>query len=198
MCLSPVLLYTGSATLVPMPAFKLYALLEHEDDPKKCTAAKLVRLREISEVRGLERVPRRVIVLDPESERALSREDADSAERFGVLVLDCSWNKLAKFPRLRAGMQHRALPFMIAANPTNFGKAQKLSSAEALAAATYILGDKARAEQLMNRFKWGPTFIDINRERLDEYAAAATSGEVVSAQNRMLDAVKRSKDAHTD
>jgi pre-rRNA-processing protein TSR3 len=181
-----------------MPAFRLYALLEHEDDPKKCTAAKLVRLKEILEVRGLARVPRKAIVLDPESEKALSREDAGSAERYGLLVLDCSWNKLVKFPRLKVGMQHRALPFMVAANPTNFGKPQKLSSAEALAAAVYIMGDRARAEQLMNRFKWGPTFIDINRERLESYAAAATSAEVVAAQNSMLDAVKRSKDARTD
>jgi len=181
-----------------MAPLRLLALLAHEDDPKKCTAAKLVRLGDISEVTDIARVPRRVIVLDPEAEKALSREDIGSAERFGVLVLDCSWNKLSKFPRLRAGMQHRALPFMIAANPTNFGKAQRLSSAEALAAAAYILGDRVRAEQLMNRFKWGPTFIDINRERLDEYAAATTSGEVVSAQSRMLDAVKRGKDANTD
>ena len=196
--MSTRLLYTGPATLVPMPAFRLYALLEHEDDPKKCTAAKLVRLKEILEVRGLARVPRKAIVLDPESEKALSREDAGSAERYGLLVLDCSWNKLVKFPRLKVGMQHRALPFMVAANPTNFGKPQKLSSAEALAAAVYIMGDRARAEQLMNRFKWGPTFIDINRERLESYAAAATSAEVVAAQNSMLDAVKRSKDARTD
>ena len=32
------------ATNVPMPVMRLYALLEREDDPKKCTAAKLVRL----------------------------------------------------------------------------------------------------------------------------------------------------------
>lgn len=181
-----------------MPGMRLYALLEREDDPKKCTAAKLVRLGEVLEVKHLERLPRRSLVLDPEAEKALSREDSESAERFGVLVLDCSWNRLAKFPRLRAGMQHRALPFLIAANPTNFGKAQKLSSAEALAAAAYILGDRARAAQLMSKFKWGPVFIDINRERLEEYAAAETSGEVVAAQNRMLDAVRRSKDARTD
>jgi pre-rRNA-processing protein TSR3 len=181
-----------------MSGLRLYALLEREDDPKKCTAAKLVRFGEIIEVKHIERLPRRVLVLDPEAEKALSREDAESAERFGVLVLDCSWNRLVRFPRLRAGMQHRALPFLIAANPTNFGKAQKLSSAEALAAAAYILGDGTRAAQLMGKFKWGPAFIDINRERLDEYAAAMTSGEVVSAQDRMLDAVKRSKDARTD
>jgi pre-rRNA-processing protein TSR3 len=181
-----------------MPPFRLYALLEHEDDPKKCTAKKLVRFREVAEVKNLGRLPRKVIVLDPESEKALSRADAESAERFGVLVLDCSWNKLAKFPRLRAGMQHRALPFMIAANPTNFGKAQKLSSAEALAAAVFILGSKEQAGQLMSKFKWGQTFIDINRERLEEYASAMTSTEVVAAQNRMLDAAERSKHAHTD
>ena len=181
-----------------MPAIRLYALMEHEDDPKRCTAAKLVRFKHVSEVKDESRVPRGAVVLDPEAEKALSREDAEPIAKRGLLVLDCSWNKLTKFPKIRSGLQHRALPFMLAANPTNFGRPQKLSSAEALAASLYIIGERQQAEQLMSIFKWGPVFLDINRERLEEYAASATSAEVVAAQNRMLQAMTRTKDDRTD
>lgn len=169
-----------------MPQIRLYALMEREDDPKKCTAAKLLRFGELKKVSSSASVPRGAIVLDPEAERALSREDADAAARFGLLVLDCSWERLKRFPSIRSGLRHRALPFMLAANPTNFGKAQKLSSAEALAAALYIMGERNHAERLMSRFKWGPSFVEINRELLDAYAHAATSTEVVEIQNEVL------------
>jgi len=174
-----------------MPTIGLFALMEREDDPKKCTAAKLVRLGDLREVRDARRIPRGAIVLDPEAEKALSREDLEAAQTKGLLVLDCSWNKLSRFPKVKSGLRHRALPFLVAANPTNFGKAQKLSSAEALAAAAFILGEKERAEHLMNRFKWGHAFIDMNRERLEAYAAAGTSAEVVREQARMLHAAAR-------
>ncbi len=35
-----------------MAEFRLYALMAHEDDPKKCTANKLVRLGELREARS--------------------------------------------------------------------------------------------------------------------------------------------------
>ena len=181
-----------------MPAIRLYALMEREDDPKKCTAAKLVRFKHVTEAKDESRVPRGAIVLNPEAEKALSKEDHAPIERHGLLVLDCSWNKLSRFPKIRRGLQHRALPFLLAANPTNFGKPQRLSSAEALAASLYIIGEKEQASLVMSIFKWGPVFIDINKERLEEYAAAATSTEVVAAQNRMLHAMTRTKDDRTD
>ena len=159
-----------------MPAIRLYALMEREDDPKRCTAAKLVRFKHLLEVKDESRVPRGAVVLDPEAEKALSAEDRNSISKYGLLVLDCSWNKLAKFPKIRSGLQHRALPFLLAANPTNFGRPQKLSSAEALTASLYIIGERQQAELLMSIFKWGPVFLDINKQRLEEYAAAATSG----------------------
>ena len=181
-----------------MSSVRLYALMEREDDPKKCTAAKLVRFKHIMEIKDESRVPRGAVVLNPEAEKALSAEDRDSIVRHGLLVLDCSWNRLAKFPKIRSGLQHRALPFLLAANPTNFGKPQKLSSAEALAASLYIVGERQQAEHLMSLFKWGPVFLDINRERLDEYSSASTSTEVVAAQNRMLQLVTRTKQERTD
>jgi pre-rRNA-processing protein TSR3 len=86
---------------------------------------------------------------------------------------------------------------MLAANPTNFGKPQRLSSAEALAASLYIIGEREQAQMLMSKFKWGPVFLDINKDRLQEYAAAPTSAEVVAVQNKMLQAMTRMKDDRT-
>ena len=165
-----------------MTEVRVYAIMEHECDPKRCTAAKLVRFGEVREA-DPRKVPGGAVVLDPEAEKALSREDVPSAQRFGLLVLDCSWEKLKRFPRLKGGLEHRALPFLLAANPTNFGKPMRLSSAEAVAAALYIMGEREHAERIMSKFKWGHTFIDINREYLEAYSASSTSGEVVAAQN---------------
>lgn len=58
----------------------------------------------------------------------------------------------------------------------------QLSTAEAFAAALTILGERAEAEQVMTAFPWGVRFFEVNAEPLADYAACATSGEVVRAQ----------------
>jgi pre-rRNA-processing protein TSR3 len=172
-----------------MVEFRVYALLHHEDDPRKCTAARLVREGEMRVATEIKKIPPGAVVLDPEAPKALSREDIDPVRKFGLLVVDCSWNKLERFPRLRKGLRHRALPFLVAANPVNFGKPQRLCSAEAVAAALYILGDMDRARRTMAHFRWGETFIDMNETLLEGYRLAKSSAEVVKVQNDAIGSI---------
>ena len=78
------------------------------------------------------------------------------------------------------------MPVLVAGNPVNFGKLTKLTTAEALAAALYIAGFREQADKLLSIFKWGHTFLEINRERLETYANAKNSSEVVEAQKHFL------------
>ena len=165
---------------------RVFALIEGEDDPKRCTARKMVRLKMARQVEDAKRIPAGAIVLNPMAEQALSRADRARAERSGVVVLDCSWKKLEKFPEIRKDLRHRALPYMVAANPVNYGHPCLLSSVEAVAAALWILGDADRAREIMSKYGWGHSFVSLNGELLDEYASAATSLDVVRIQKEYL------------
>lgn len=151
-----------------------------QDDPKKNTARKLARFELASLFDRVERIPRGALLLDPFAEVAMSPADRKTARERGVVALDCSW-KLAEqvFPEARKRTVPRALPYLMAANPVNYGKAFQLSTAEALAASCAILGEPEQARQLMSKFGWGQVFLDLNANPLRDYAASKTSGEVV-------------------
>lgn len=69
--------------------------------------------------------------------------------RYGVGVVDCSWAQLdaVPFAKLKCGAP-RLLPFLLAANPVNYGKALKLTCAEAVAAALIIVGFEDEAQKV--------------------------------------------------
>jgi pre-rRNA-processing protein TSR3 len=154
-------------------------------DPKRCTGRKLHRFGLIKVLPTQAFHPG--IVLTPQGERAVSPADRETVLQKGVCVVDCSWARLDDVPfhKLRGG-QPRLLPFLIAANPVNYGKASKLSCVEAVAATLMIVGLPARAHQLLSKFKWGEGFLALNHELLEAYAAAEDSTAVVAAQNRFL------------
>ena len=154
-------------------------------DPKKCTGLRLKR-------RGLARIvtktrflPKRAIVLNPFSEIAFSPADRQRVEDFGLAALDCSWEHAQKVLSGHVKGTSRCLPILIAGNPVNFGKATKLTTAEAIAAALYIAGFKQEAVELLSIFTWGHTFFELNGTLLDSYAQAKDSGEIVRMQNSL-------------
>lgn len=163
-----------------MLPFRLVVYHVSQDDPKKNTARKLARFELAELVDKPKLMPRGAILLDPFAERALSPTDVAIAQERGIVALDCSW-KLAEqvFPGARAKTEPRALPWLVAANPVNYGKAFQLSTAEALAATCAILGDQAQAEALMSKFGWGMGFLTLNANPLRDYAASRDSKEVL-------------------
>ena len=158
-----------------------------ECDRKKCTTVKLGKQGKVKVVTKLNQLPTSAIVLDPYSPKALSVEDREIIMGKGLVGLDCSWKMLNKVPyRLKTGKNSRSLPFLIAANPTNYGKPCILSTAEAIAASFYIIGFKDIATDIMSGFKWGPHFLTLNEELLESYSKAKSSLEVVKIQNEYI------------
>ena len=154
---------------------EFFAVRSGEDNPKKCTAVRLAKLGELKLVdspAGL--------LLNPFSERILCGACGREYQR--VTALDVSWNLLEAFVGYRPAAR---LPFLVAANPVNYGKPHKLSTAEALASAAWIMGAPDDARRLMAPFKWGGHFLDLNRERLDAYRNAAED-TIREAEKRMM------------
>ncbi len=156
-----------------------------DDDPEKCTARKLARF-DLVELHRTDRATPTGVVLDPHAERALSPADTETAVDRGVIALDCSWRS-ADPEEFDLEGTPRALPYLVAANPVNFGNPLKLNTVEALTAALWILGEKSRARTLLEKFTWGETFLELNAEPLHRYADCATSQEVVAVQGEYLD-----------
>jgi len=161
-------------------AIRLFALHLGQCDPKRCTSKKLARFGMIALHARVRQLPRGGVVLTPEAETALSRDDLPAAEANGLGVIDTSW-KHPRFPEI-PHQRARALPYLLAANPVNYGKPFTLSSVEALAAALVMLGHADQARRTLSKFAWGVQFLTLNAEPLAEYAKARSRAEVVAAQ----------------
>lgn len=155
-------------------------------DPRKCSALKLKRHGLVQIVHRLRLLPRKAVTLNPFAEKAFSPADRTRIETNGLVALDYSWKCTEEARLIPLIGESRALPYLVAANPINYGKPTKLSTVEALAAALYIIGYLEQAETLLSKFKWGPEFIRLNQERLEAYAKAKTSGEVVELQKGFI------------
>jgi len=164
---------------------RIFVYHERACDPFKCTALRLARLGKVRVVWRVSDVPRGCIVLNPVSSTALSPADREAAERRGIVAVDCSWKNLSRVFKCIRGV-HRALPFLVAANPINYGMPTKLSTAEAVAATLYILGFKKEAERILACFKWGASFLELNRELLEKYSSAKNSEEIIEIQSNYL------------
>ncbi|KAG4391423.1 hypothetical protein AAZX31_05G169800 [Glycine max] len=142
-------------------------------DAKRCTGRKLSRLGMLKELRVSNGFGG--VVLSPAGNQCVSREDYSLIQKKGLAVVDCSWARLDDVPfmRLRCAAP-RLLPWLVAANPVNYGRPCQLSCVEALSAALTI---------------W---------ELLRAYSKCQNSAEIISVQNAWLSQESQIPRAPTD
>ena len=148
---------------------KISILMHKQDDPNKCTAEKLIKFKMAKQVK---KIPFGHIILDPFSKVILSNQDKQKT--YGICAIDCSWKLAINTIKIskRLYSNNRKLPALLAGNPINYAKLGILSTSEAISASLYILGYKEHAKEIMNKFKWGHTFIDLNHDILEDYSIA--------------------------
>jgi len=146
-------------------------------DPKRCTGRKLQKHNLLKPLQLNSRF--NGIVLSPIATSYVSKVDSNIVKKHGCAVIDCSWNMLESTPFSKMKSYYpRLLPYLLAANPVNYGKPSKLSCVEAFAAALYITGFPESSEVVLSKFKWGLNFIDLNRELLERYSCCENEVEM--------------------
>jgi pre-rRNA-processing protein TSR3 len=146
-----------------------------QDDPRKCTAAKLVKFGLANNVHH---TSNKTLVLDPFAEKTLLNKDKQLIN--SVTGIDCSWNLADKtFVKKFTGIR-RKLPPLFAGNPVNYSKLNKLTTVEALSAALYILGYQELSLKLLDKFKWGHTFYELNKQLLEDYSKLDSEAKINS------------------
>jgi pre-rRNA-processing protein TSR3 len=160
----------------------------NDDDPKKCSAKKMNKFGFAEIVKNLRKLPTKAVVLSPFSKKSISREDKFTVEKFGLIAVDCSWKNAERiFEKISNNRITRSLPFLVAANPVNYGKVLKLSTIESFSAALYIMGFTDQAKSILSIYKWGPHFLELNKEPLEDYRKAETSTEIITKMNNYID-----------
>ena len=154
---------------------RIQVLMLKQDDPKKCTAAKLVKFGLANNVH---KTSNKTLVLDPFAEKTLLNKDKKLIR--SVTGIDCSWSLADKtFVKKFSGIR-RKLPPLFAGNPVNYSKLNKLTTVEAISAALYILGHRDLSLKMLDKFKWGHTFYELNKELLDEYSKLESENKINS------------------
>ncbi|EMC99641.1 hypothetical protein BAUCODRAFT_119218 [Baudoinia panamericana UAMH 10762] len=167
------------------PSFKAAAWDLNHCDAKRCSGKRLMRLGLMRELHVGQK--HAGIVVSPKAKNLLSPADRPILEQYGAAVVEASWKRIEEVPFSRIGGPNpRLLPYLIAANPTNYGRPWRLNCVEALAACFAICGHTDWAEEILSTFSYGEAFLEINDAVLKRYAACKDEEEVKKAEEAWL------------
>jgi pre-rRNA-processing protein TSR3 len=153
---------------------QIQVLMFEQDDPAKCTAAKLVKFgiaKRITHLTGKD------MILNPFAKEFVLLSDRDLTK--SITAIDCSWELAQKMFLKKFEGLSRKLPPLLAGNPVNYSKIGKLTTAEAIAGALYMMNYYELANSVIGKFKWGHTFFDLNQYLLKDYSAAKTTDDII-------------------
>ncbi|KAL8812644.1 MAG: hypothetical protein Q9200_000872 [Gallowayella weberi] len=163
--------------------------LEH-CDPKRCSGKRLMHFGMMRELSVGQKFPG--VVISPNAKTLISPVDAPLLETHGAAVVECSWVRISEVPWTKiGGKNERLLPYLVAANPTNYGRPWRLNCAEALAATFFILGHEDWAEHVLQHFSYGRPFLEINAQVLKRYAACKDEEGVKKCEKSWLEKIER-------
>jgi len=148
-------------------------LMYNQDDPKKCTAAKLVKFNLAKKITN---ISKNTLTLNPFADHILLNSDKNNIR--SITGIDCSWNFADQTFVKKFGGISRKLPYLLAGNSVNFSKLGKLTTVEAIAASLYLLGFENQSTELLGKFKWGHTFLDLNKNLLNDYQNATSERQI--------------------
>jgi pre-rRNA-processing protein TSR3 len=154
-------------------------------DAKRCSGKRLMRLGMMRELHVGQKFAG--VVVSPKGKKIVSREDKELLDQYGAAVVEASWKRIDEVPFGRIGGKcERLLPYLVAANPTNYGKPWRLNCVEALAACFYICGHPDWAEDILSTFSYGRAFLDINAALLKRYEACENEEQIKKAEEVWL------------
>lgn len=132
------------------------------------------------------------VVITPNGRTPVSPADLPLLLEHGAAVVECSWARLAEVPFAKIGGRHeRLLPYLVAANPVNYGRPWRLNCVEALAACFAICGRRDWADRILEPFSYGAAFMDINGELLQRYAACDDAEAVKRAEEQWIQLLEK-------
>ncbi|KAH7157175.1 hypothetical protein EDB81DRAFT_415303 [Dactylonectria macrodidyma] len=172
------------------PAFKAACWDLGHCDPKRCSGKKLIRLGMMRDLNFGQR--HNGVIITPNGKIVVSPADHDLMDQWGAAVVECSWARTQEVQWNKVGGKcERLLPYLVAANSVNYGKPWRLNCVEALAAAFYICGHADWAEQILEPFSYGASFLEINSTVLKRYAACADAAEVKKTEEEWMEQLER-------
>ncbi|EMD35246.1 hypothetical protein CERSUDRAFT_138933 [Gelatoporia subvermispora B] len=160
-------------------------------DPRRCSGKRLARLGLIDELKVGQRF--RGVVVSPKGTQVISPADREIVLKHGVAVVECSWARLDDVPFNKiSSPNERLLPYLVAANPVNYGKPWRLNCVEAVAAAFYITGFNEYGDHLMSKFGWGSSFFEINKHLFERYGGCTSAADVEQMQSQIMEEMEAS------